>query len=149
MQAHFFCSTPCSRFVLAAYSIHVLSETFFLFLLHAPRYARCARRTLVVAAPPCSIHVLSRFALVLPLRACAGRLLRPGCALRATRTPTPITCADCPNEYLYQFGSISVQSFGRQRWICSLSVYTRLCTHTRARAGTHTHSNKPILNTAR
>jgi hypothetical protein len=66
-------------------------------------------------------------------------------AMRATRTPTPITYADCPNQCLYQFGSRSVQPFGHQRWICSLSVYARLCTHTharerwRTRAHTHTH----------
>jgi hypothetical protein len=84
----------------------------------APHYARCAMRdmraahsrfALAEAAPPCSIHVL---------RACS-----PASRLRGTaaRTPTPITCADCPNEYLYQYGSRSVQPFGRQRWICSIA----------------------------
>jgi hypothetical protein len=90
---------------------------------------------LAEAAPPCFIHVFSRFALVLPHRACAGRLHR------GTAAPPPlrITSADCPNECLYQFGSQSVQPFGRQRWICSLSVYARVCTHTHARAHIHTH----------
>jgi hypothetical protein len=71
-----------SRFVLTAWSIHVLSEIlqlFSIFLLHAPRYA------LAATAPPCPNHVLLRFALVLPLRACAGRLRRHNCALRARR----------------------------------------------------------------
>jgi hypothetical protein len=67
-----------------------------LFWLHAARIrAACAAHSqymLSSAAPPCSIHVLTRFALVLPLRAC---------------TPTPVTCTDCPNECLYQFQSRS------------------------------------------
>jgi hypothetical protein len=76
------------------------------------------RFALAAAAPPCSIHVLSRFALVLPLRACAGWLRRPDFAL-CTQTPTPVTCVDCPNECSYQFGSRSVTPFGCQCWICS------------------------------
>jgi hypothetical protein len=60
------------------------------------------------------------------------------------RTPNRITYADCPNECLYQFGSRSVQPFGRQCWICSLSVYARVCTQTCARVrgrtcAQHTH----------
>jgi hypothetical protein len=114
------------------------------FFLHSMRDAPCAMRA------PHTSRSFSRFALVLPpASACAGRLRRPDCALRATRTPTPITCADCTNECLYQFGFRSVQPFRRQRGICSLSGYARLCTHTRARTHTHTYSNKPILSTDR
>jgi hypothetical protein len=84
----FFCSTICA--------------------LRAPHIA------LAAAASPCSIHVLSRFALVLSLARddCAAIIAR---AALTMCTPTPITCADCPNECLYQFGSRSVQPFGRQR----------------------------------
>jgi hypothetical protein len=98
---------------------------------------------------------------ILALRACSlASRLRGTTALprlrsaRATRTPTQITCADCPNEYLYQFGSRSGQPYGRQRWICSLSVYARLCTHTHAHARgrtcahTHTHTNTHTHRTA-
>jgi hypothetical protein len=103
---------------------------FTLRAMHAPCAARTAhsRFALTAAAPPCSIHVLSCFVLVLPLRAC------PDCAL-ATRTPTLRTCADCPNECLYQFGSRSVQPFGRHRWI-----YSAARTHTHTHTNTHTHS---------
>jgi hypothetical protein len=100
-----------TRFVLAACSIHVLFEIWQLFTcvcstFHDMRAARAAhsRIALAAAAPPCSIHILSRFALVLPLRACAGRLRRHTCALRAMRTPTPITCADSPMSVCTNLG---------------------------------------------
>jgi hypothetical protein len=103
----------CSQHVPFMYSLRIRNFFFFfdpcstICALRATRAARAKhlRIALVAAAPPCSIHVLSRFALVLPLR--------------AMPTPTPITCADCPNECLYQLGSHSVQPCGRQRWICS------------------------------
>jgi hypothetical protein len=98
-----FCSTLCalcamraaraahSRFVLEACSIHILSEIPQLFYLFAPCSTICALP---------ATHTRAIIA-------------------RAMRTPTPITCADCPNECLYQFGSRSVQPLRRQRWICS------------------------------
>jgi hypothetical protein len=51
-----------------------IPQLLFFFLFHAMRVGRYAahmRIALAAAAPPCSIHVRSRFAFVLPLCACA------------------------------------------------------------------------------
>jgi hypothetical protein len=136
----------------------MLPQTVFrnFVLLHAMRNTRAAhsRFALAEAVPPCFIHVLS-----LRARSPASRLRGTAAPprLSATHSPTHITCADCPNECLYKFGSRSVQPFGRQRWICSLSVYARVhtCAHTHTHTHTHIHthtstySNKPILNRAK
>jgi hypothetical protein len=136
-----------------------LSEILQIFcLLHAARDEPCAIRaphTRASRSQGLRRHVpfmysrasrsFSRFAL--EPDGCAVPIARCARVARATRTPTPITYADCHNECLYQYGSRSVLPFGRQRWICSLSVYARLCTHTRARtwaqarAHTHTHTH--------
>jgi hypothetical protein len=114
-------------------------------LLHATRnapWAICARHTRALLSQRLRRHVSFMYSRA--LRSFSRfSLARDGCAAPIdTHTPTPITCADCPNEY--QFGSRPVQPFGRQRWICSLSVYARLCTHTRTRtwahARAHTHT---------
>jgi hypothetical protein len=98
----------CARRTLALracgmFHCSILSEipqllSLFCSTLHDMGAARAApsRIALKAAAPPCSIHVLSRFALVLPLRACAGRMRRHNCARAAhgMRTATAITCAD-------------------------------------------------------
>jgi hypothetical protein len=103
------------------------------------RAARAQRSyfALAAVATPSSIPVLSRVALVLALRARAGRLHRPDCALRATRamrTQTPITCAPFPNEFLYQFGVQSVQTLGRQCWIGgAVRMFARASMRTRDR----------------
>jgi hypothetical protein len=62
--------------------------------------------------------------------------LHDGCAAPIARTPSHITCADCPNEYLYQFGSRLVQPFGRQRWTCSAHARTHI--HVLPREHRHT-----------
>jgi hypothetical protein len=73
----------------------------------APRYARYARApplnialaAVAAVAAPCSIPVLSRFALVLALRARAGRLPR----LRDAHAD-PITCAHAPMSFCINLG---------------------------------------------
>jgi hypothetical protein len=127
--------------------------------LRAMRPALCARGTCAALFHSCTL------ALVLPLRACTGLLRRPDCArtaARAMRTPTaPMPIAPmsiCANLCLDQNSR-----FGANAGYVVLSVYARVCAHTRAHVGvsahthtythtqthTHTHSNKPILNTAR
>jgi hypothetical protein len=74
------------------------------------RYAHCAwwaRPTLALRARGCCA-VLFNPCILTPL-------LR---AERTTHPPAPIPFAHCPNECLYQFGSRSVQPFGRLCWIC-------------------------------
>jgi hypothetical protein len=90
----------------------------YFVLLCATRDMRAARDphsnfALAAVAAPCSIPVHSRVALVLALRARAGRLCRPDCA-----HADPITCAHCPNGFLYQFGGQSVQPVWRLGGMC-------------------------------
>jgi hypothetical protein len=92
----------------------------------APHYARCVLRavhpphTLASCLQQLRRHV--QFMYSRASRSFPASRLRQIAApprLRATRTPTPITFADCPNECLYQCWSRSVQQFERQCWICS------------------------------
>jgi hypothetical protein len=89
--------------------VDITQPFFFFFAQRDMRDMRAARAphsqyALAAVAAPCSIPVLSRFALIVAFT--------PG-----LRRPTPISCAYWPNEFLYQFGVQSVQPFGRQCWI--------------------------------
>jgi hypothetical protein len=73
----------------------------YFVLLCDTRDMRAARAphsnfALAAAAARCSIPVLSRFARVLALRARAGRLFRPDCALRALRARLPHNLCPLP-----------------------------------------------------
>jgi hypothetical protein len=74
----------CSRHVPFMYTLRFFAPRSTICALRATCAVRTAhsRIALAAAAPPCSIQVLSRFALVLPLRACPGRLRRHNCARR-------------------------------------------------------------------
>jgi hypothetical protein len=124
----YICYSLCSIYIYIYTRTRVSLRLFFpLFLLRATcdmRFARASNFALAAVAAPCSIPVLSRFALILALRARSRASRSRGTAapprLRATRPPTPIPCTHCPNEYLCQCGSRSVQSFGRLCWICGV-----------------------------
>jgi hypothetical protein len=112
----------CSRHVPFMYSLRFRNFSCYgstICALHATHTRASRSRRLRRPVPfmysraSCSF---SRF--MLARDDCAAIIAR--CA-RAMRTPIPITCADCPNECLYQFGSRSVQPFGRQRLICSVA----------------------------
>jgi hypothetical protein len=60
-------------------------------------------------------------------------------AARALLAPTPIMCAHCPNEFLFQFGVQSVQPFGRQ---CCMYGVAHAC----ARINAHPRSPTPITS---
>jgi hypothetical protein len=85
------------------------------FPFFASRYARAARHTLAHRARSICAAMFHPCTLVLALAWDNYAAI----IARAIRTPTTITFAECPNVCLYQFGSRSVQPFGRQRLICS------------------------------
>jgi hypothetical protein len=100
------------------------------------RYARCAHPTLILRARgrcdalfhPCT----------LALRACsrAGRL-----------HADPKSCAHFPNEFLYQFGIQSVQTFGRQCWIGGdVRMFARASMRTRDQITSSHCPNKFLTN---
>jgi hypothetical protein len=148
-----------STFVRAARaSMRTRTEnTQLFFWLRATRDMRAARAphsnfALAAVAAPCSIPVLSRFALVLALRArCrALRAVTRSARARGGGPPpwargarcahaSPITCAHCPNGFLYQFGVQSVQPIGRQCGICGAArTFARA-----ARASMRTRNRRP------
>jgi hypothetical protein len=96
----------------------------YFVLLCATRDMRAARAPhpnfeLGAVSAPFYIPVLSRFALVL-----GGAAPRARCA-----HADPITCAHCPNGFLYQFGVQSVQPVRRQCGMCEAARSARINAH--------------------
>jgi hypothetical protein len=110
-------------------------------IFFAPRHALRAlsaphTRTSRLRRPVPSLYSRARSHAPLSRGTAAPPRLR---AARATRTQTPITCAHFPNEFLYQFGVQSVQTFGRQCWIVGdVRMFARA-----ARASMRTRDRRP------
>jgi hypothetical protein len=106
---------------------------------HAPH----SNFALAAVAAPCSIPELTCFALVFALRARAGRLRRPDCALRALRARRPHNL--CP---LAQWVFVPIWgSIGPARW--TPMRYVWCCAHVCARsAHINEHAHQCALATA-